>query len=359
MVVGFVIVLAAVVGGIAVRILRRDEVFDGLTPGLLPASGQQVMRRHLRRGERQPIAVRFNPPDNVAPGLAGVAIDGRVDPVELSATLIDLGRRGWLQLRPLTNAPGAKPYDWELISASVPPDEGLTPIEQTLLAAAFTDGPATTLSVFRSRSEVRDAPAVLLAEAAERQWLAVPPPAVGWLTNVGGPALILLGLLGLFVFNMGFIGIGALVGGGIFFALTRKLPESLSAEGSAVRAQCEGFKQYLATAEAEQLRFEAGLDTFSRYLPYAMVFGVVDHWRSVFAEAFQAEPGADVDGLQWLVLDDAFQAIMLFELLGPDSGIFDALTTQFADFTDLPGVDGVLDSIGDAVSGFDITDIFD
>lgn len=361
-IVGFVIALASLGAGIAVRVLRRDEIFIGLIPGLLPAPDQQVARRHLRRGERVPIAVRFNPPDGVAPGLAGVAIDGRVDPVELSATLIDLGRRGWLRLRPLAKEPGAKPYDWELISAEQAPDEALNPTEEQLLRAAFSGGPATTLSAFRSSELVKDAPDVLLGEAQDRHWLLNPPEVVGWLTQVAGPALVLAGLAGMFVFHLGFIGLGALVGGGLFFALTRKLPESLTAEGSAVRAQCEGFKLYLATAEAEQLTFEASADIFSRYLPYAMVFGVVDHWRSVFAEAFQADAGAELDGLEWLVLDDALHTVMLFDLLGPDSGVFDALTTQFADFTDLPGVDGVIDSIGEAVSNFDIgdiTDIFD
>ena len=45
------------------------------------------------------------------------------------------------------------------------------------------------------------------------------------------------------------------------------------------------------TAEASQIRFEEASAIFSRYLPYAIVFGVADRWAGTFqkvAEAAQA-----------------------------------------------------------------------
>jgi hypothetical protein len=347
------IVLAAVLAGIAVRFLRRDEVFVGLTPGLLPAPGQEVGRQHVRRSQLPPVAVRFNPPDGVGPGLAGVAIDGRVDPVELSATLIDLAQRGWLTLQPLAHGHGSKPYDWQLYAAPEPPKEPLTPTEQALLGAAFGAGPVTTLSAFRKQPGVKEASDTLLGEAADRHWLRHLATASSWSLTSAGPVLIVIGLAALFWFNAGFIGIGIALGGGAFHLLTRKLPEPLSAEGYAVRVQCEGFKQYLATAEAEQLKFEVGIDTFSRYLPYAMVFGVVDHWRSVFAEALRADPSGELDAFDWLVLGDMMQTAMILDLFSTDFGIFDSLTTEFADFADLSDLSGITEGIGDIFDGFD------
>ena len=52
-------------------------------------------------------------------------------------------------------------------------------------------------------------------------------------------------------------------------------------EGRAWTDQVEGFEKYLATAEADQLRFEEGEDIFSRYLPWAIVFGLADRWAKV------------------------------------------------------------------------------
>jgi len=51
--------------------------------------------------------------------------------------------------------------------------------------------------------------------------------------------------------------------------------------GRAVTDQLIGFRKYLATAEADQLRFEEGEDIFSRYLPWAIAFGLADRWQKV------------------------------------------------------------------------------
>ena len=57
-----------------------------------------------------------------------------------------------------------------------------------------------------------------------------------------------------------------------------------TAQGSAALEQARGFELYLRTAEKEQLRFEEGVDIFSRYLPYAMIFGVTHRWTKLFAQ---------------------------------------------------------------------------
>ena len=43
----------------------------------------------------------------------------------------------------------------------------------------------------------------------------------------------------------------------------------------------EGFKTYLATAEADQIRFEEGEDIFSKYLPWAIAFELADRWAKI------------------------------------------------------------------------------
>ena len=57
-----------------------------------------------------------------------------------------------------------------------------------------------------------------------------------------------------------------------------------TAEGRAVCDQVEGFKTYLATAEADQLKFEEGEDIFSKYLPWAIIFELADRWAKICAD---------------------------------------------------------------------------
>lgn len=345
---GIVVVVAAL-GVIGYRSLRRDEIFDGITPGLMPAPGQPVRRVRVRRGQRPVTAVRFSPPDQIGPGLTGVIVDGRVDPVEISATLLDLGNRGWLRVRPLANRVGTKPDDW-LIEQSLPtPAERLSPTEELLYQALFATGEAITLTAFKAqRSDALAAASQSLhGEATARQWFARLSPGASWLAGGAGTTLLVIGVLTFFFSPVQLLGIGVGIAGVIWMTATSGLSTTLTAEGYAMRVQALGFKQYLATAEAEQLKYEAGVDVFSRYLPYAMVFGVVDHWRNVFADAINRGLLDDnAIAMNWLDLGDAFTALQLVDLLTTSGGIFDGLTTDFAGLADLPGVDGVMDAAG-------------
>ena len=72
-----------------------------------------------------------------------------------------------------------------------------------------------------------------------------------------------------------------------------------TARGTALLAQAKGFRTYLETAEANQIRFEEGQDVFSRYLPFAIVFGVAKRWAKVFAQL--AASGASVVTPTWYI----------------------------------------------------------
>lgn len=342
--VGAVFVAAAVIAVVWLRFTRGDEVFDGLTPGLLPVAGEPGIRRRLRRGQRPPVAVRFHPPDGLNPGLVGVAIDGRVDPVELSATLIDLAGRGWLTMQPVVPPTGGKPTDWELRSTG-PVEETLSATETLLLQTAFADAQTTTLSTLtQNQSAIQEAQTCLHGEAESRHWFAPSDPAsrvLGWVAA----ALIVAAAVTFFA-SFALAGIGLGLAGVILAVGTQQSSPAFSAEGSAARAQAEGFKLYLATAEAEQLRFEVGIDVFSRYLPYAMVLGVVDHWRTVFADAINAGLVPESDSLGWLVLDDALTTVMLLDLLGDSGGVFDSLIGDVGNF-DIGGLGDAGAAIGD------------
>ncbi len=81
----------------------------------------------------------------------------------------------------------------------------------------------------------------------------------------------------------GLVGVAVALVGVLTLLLAHRMP-ARTADGTAVLAQALGFKTYLETAEADQLRFEEGEDIFSRYLPYAIAFGVAEHWAKVFAD---------------------------------------------------------------------------
>jgi uncharacterized membrane protein len=98
--------------------------------------------------------------------------------------------------------------------------------------------------------------------------------------------------------SFGLTGIAVVLAGVVLLALSPRMP-ARTAKGTAALAQARGFRLYLETAEAEQLRFEEGEDLFSRYLPYAIVFGVAERWAKVFARL--AASGVEVATPTWYV----------------------------------------------------------
>ncbi|MEO6999179.1 MAG: hypothetical protein ABI112_13945 [Terracoccus sp.] len=123
-----------------------------------------------------------------------------------------------------------------------------------------------------------------------------------------------------------------------------------TAEGTAVRIETLSFRHYLETAEADQIRFEEAGAIFSRYLPYAMAFGIAEAWARLFGEvAARAQPAGWTDpfwDLSWFdALDLAGHAL---DLVGSVATVVDV--------ADLAGglgelASGLGDSLGAAVEG--------
>src|SRR5699024_2196097 len=122
--------IAAIAGLLIVRRRHtRDEVFLGLTPGLTPTAGEQG--RVGTKAGKTPVTVQFPPPKGATPGEIGTLIDATADNVDVSATIIDLAVRGFLQIE----SDGRK--DFTLYATNPPAGETLLPYERKLLGDIF------------------------------------------------------------------------------------------------------------------------------------------------------------------------------------------------------------------------------
>lgn len=258
----------------------RDEVYLGLTPGVLPAPGTEAQVGPAT--VEAPVAVAFQPPQGARPGELGTLMDATADNVDITATFIDLAVRGHLRITPL----GKRDWQFDRLAKREP----LTSYEQHLLTKLFQFGDSVTTDDLKQKSY-----ATLLTGTRERLYLRVSselhwfknnPFSVRALAMAAGVGLILLSiglgfLLGLIGF--GLLGLAGVLVGLAVVVLSNKFGRR-TATGSAILAQAKGFELYLTTAEADQIKFEEGVDVFSRYLPYAIVFGVAERWAKIFEE---------------------------------------------------------------------------
>jgi len=301
--------LAAALMGTLVWKRGRDEQYAGLTPGLTPVEGAPGPVTH---GQEGPVAVQFAPPEGVRPGLVGTIIDEQANTIDVSATVVDLAVRGYLRIEEVESGGLFKRADWQLTKL-VPPDQAevLLPYEETLFAGIFADSNPVLLSGLKNKfhTTLTTAQSQMYSEVTRRGWFRKSPEKArrGWTTLglfVMGGGLVSGWFLGFqsadtdrvgglsFAIPSGIVLAGGLlVAGAIIWVLGQRMAAK-TASGSAVPAQSLGFKQYLVTAEARQIRFEEAQDIFSRYLPYAIVFGVADRWAGVFSEVAEAATAA-------------------------------------------------------------------
>lgn len=320
-------VLSVLALGLVARRVRRsgDQVYAGLTPGLRPSQGTGTTRS--ARGERTPVAVRFTPPDGVRPAEAGTLIDHMVDSRDITATVIDLAVRGHLVIQ----QEDSKTWRLDRVGSG----QRLSDYEERIMEGLFRDGSEVTTRQLRDKgyAEVLTrARSDLQQLVVTRGWYPRSPASTRARITGAGLALLILGTLGGLLLGAltgwGLLGVPLLLAGVALLATTSR-QIGRTAEGSAVLAQAQGFEQFLKTADADQLRWEEGEDIFSRYLPWAIVFGVADRWAGIFARL--AEQGRyDPNTARWYHGDSpGFPAFALSGFVG-DGGFSSAMSSSLS-----------------------------
>lgn len=295
---------ALTLGAIAlvVRVSRRgrDQVYAGLTPGLAPSPGQE---HQVERVASVPFAVQFTPPKGLAPGMVGTLVDERADVKDVSATLVDMAVHGHLRFVET----GKKSTTFERISNG----ENLLPYEKMLFDGVFESGDRVTLKDLKAKNfgtTMQSVQSELMTAVVKMGWYTTNPTFTKVKYVMLGIAVAVVGGMGAYfgALMLGAAGISGfgwliapfIVAGLGLMAIAGRMP-ARTPEGSAALAQTLGFRQYLETAEADQLKWEEGEDIFSRYLPFAIVFGCADRWASLFRQL--AESGVNVPIPSWYV----------------------------------------------------------
>ncbi|RKT83255.1 Predicted membrane protein [Saccharopolyspora antimicrobica] len=242
--------------------------------------------------------VTFASPDGVLPGQIGAVVDERVDPVDVTATVIDLAVRNYLWIEEL---PG---QDWRIVRIN-PADDALRPFERAVHDLLVGEAAEVRLSQLRGLdlSGVRDA---LYADVVDKEWFARRPDAdrnLFWWSGIGvaiGGAALTAALA--LTTSVALLGLGVVLGGVAMVASARLMP-ARTRRGSALVMQVRGLRGYLHEVSANSLPAADRETVFSRSLPYALVLGETDRWLAEFAEL---DPAADgTPGLYWYAAPQA------------------------------------------------------
>lgn len=319
----FGVLLAGLAGLAALLWLHgRDRRFVGEIPGLEPPPGADRREGILPWGEERNVPVAFTPPEGLRPGEVGTLLDERANALDVTATILDLAQRGHLTIArrgPQTRGWASWADRWRITLAdpqAAPSRRDLRRYEVQLLdalrhAAREVDGRRVIDLDHLGKRFGERLPQIqhsLYADVVERGWYRRPPDETrsDW-TRYAAIACVVAGVTTVVLLVLGawwLVGLAALL---VCLALlwgARRMP-ARTGTGTAARIQALGFRKYLDTAEANQIRYEEQAEVLSRALPWAVVFGVTAHWSGVLAEVGVRFPVA----LQQLTVEDVPQVL--------------------------------------------------
>jgi hypothetical protein len=301
---GAVVVLLLGIGAVLFAAWRvgRDRYYLGQLPGLAPGPGEADVQRRKPLFGAPPVSVEFVPPDRIKPGQVGTLIDEQANVIDVTATIVDFAVRRHLLIRelPLAEKYGAG-KDWELVKLT-DGDPKFADYERELFADLFSERDKVRLSVLRNTfaANLAIVQRKLYDDVIAEGWYARSPQKTRQSALGIAIGLLLASVLVTFVLSfagLSLIGLGLVVAAVALVIASRWFP-ARTGKGSAMLARVQGFRLYIATAEVEQIKFQEREEIFSNYLPYAMVFGLVDRWAGIFKDLANSRTDG-TDGLYW------------------------------------------------------------
>jgi uncharacterized protein (TIGR04222 family) len=253
-----------------------------------------------RRGRDDPAVVFAKyvsePPSDLSPGLVGALIDEKVDTKEVIATIVDLARRGYLEITD-TEKQGLFGKALTIFTRRKPLDD-LQGFERKVAGALF-DGnhpEQVTTADLKNHFYTHVQPIVdqVYTDVSKAGLFFKNPKKVRarWV-GYGFLVALILGVLTAIMALAGVPGwgwfvLGSIVSVIIVWVFAPHMPQR-TPKGAQEQKKWEAFRNYLHDLTRFQ-EMESAKENFEKYLPYAIAFGVEKQWVRRFENLTVSSP---------------------------------------------------------------------
>ena len=228
------------------------------------------------------------PPSDLPPAVVGALLKQGVTTTEFIATLLDLAERGYIKIEEMNRTFGRGDYVYKLTNKDF---SKLKHFEKQILNDIFNGLDSVRLSDLKNKFSTY-LPAVyesINEELVKNDFYEGGNPAkvkgkylgIGFAMIFGGFFLLFLGVLT-------FIAWPVLLGGIVVALFANAMPRK-SMKGAKERMKWLAFKRYLEDIVKYKKAGEAK-ELFSKYLPFATVFGIDKHWIKAFSKVQAPAP---------------------------------------------------------------------
>ncbi len=238
------------------------------------------------------VAPMYEPPKGLTPAEAGTLLADNIEARDITSTLIDLAVKGYLKIIESDDKVLFITHKDYILRLMKPRSEwqDLAAHELEVLNNIFPEVTAeeTTLSSLKNRFYIA-LPSIrqeIMDSLKSKDLYSTDPESAKGLALVG---VLLIALPFAWLQMTGAIRltnsplvlvVGVLLTILIVFLFGRKLAAK-TVRGARTRVACLGFKEFMTRVDGDRIK-RMPPDTFERFLPYAMAFGVEQHWAKAF-----------------------------------------------------------------------------
>ncbi len=280
---------------------------------LIPFGTFAFMLVHWYRRGKDPdvgdvVAVLYTPPEEdghpLLPAEIGALFDERLDPADITASIVDLAVRGYITIEERKEEGFLFDRTDYLLKRVKEADVGLAYFEKRLLADLFEGKSDRVLvsdlkySFYKNLDGLKNAVFSRLRTVGYFRSL---PQDVKTLYFVTGIVVCAIGILfggvtGIFATGSPWKVFVAFAVSGLAISLFAPFMPVKTRRGALALAKVKGFEEFLVRAEKDRLERMKDQNLFERYLPYAIALGVSDRWASAFEGIYQEVPRWYVSG---------------------------------------------------------------
>lgn len=280
--------------------LRENWVF------LLPfLSLAYMVARWYRRGRdpkvRESIRVMYEPPkynnQPLNPAEIGTLIDERLDPRDITATIVGLAVKGYIKIEETKKEGWIRDSTDYTLRKAKEADSNLSLFETELMKSLFLGSlPGTIVLVSSLKNKFYTnlslLKKILYGEIVKKRCFLRDPEKVRGSYVAAGIVVIVFGGLLLVFLNPDSAGksiFASVLMGLPVFAFAKYMPAK-TREGASAYMDILGFQEFLNRAEKDRLEKMGDKDLFSKFLPYAIALDVAENWARAFEGIYQEAP---------------------------------------------------------------------
>ncbi len=221
------------------------------------------------------IAAEFSPPDKLRPAEIGILFDQKADTVDITATIVDLAVRGYLQIKETKTKRSLLPDKTDYTLIKINPKsttDKLIPYEKMLIDKLFKTKDKIDISSLKNTfyADLKNIKEQAYKDMTSKNIFNDNPNKIRNKYLAIGFILFFFGL-----FLMWWLSICGL----IVIIFSRIMP-SRTSYGFELYQRSKGYKEFIEKAQKYPQKFYEDNNLFNEILPYAIMFGIVEKFAN-------------------------------------------------------------------------------